>query len=328
MGNANAKTRILMLIGPTAAGKSAVAIEASLRLGAEIISLDSMQVYRGMDIGTAKPAPAERARVPHHLIDIRDPWESFSTAEYVRLADEAVAETTARGRLSLFVGGTALYAKSVLVGIFDGPSADWEFREDFRREAGKVGAEALHKRLAELDPEAAARIHPNDLRRIERALEIHSKTGRPASALRTEWKAAQLRYDARLVGILRPREELKKRIDARVDAMIAAGWLDEVRRLVADPRGLSREASQALGYAELAGVVRGEVQLAAAVEEIKRRTRRFAKAQMTWFKTFPAVTWVDASDYGATAEIVDRVVDLSGDLDDKTRTGSTHGGLR
>ncbi len=303
------KPIVYVILGATAAGKSAAALAVAGRFGAEIISADSMQVYRGMDIGTAKPSPAERESVPHHLIDIRDPWESFSTAQYVELADNAVADITARGRLPLLVGGTALYIRSLLAGIFEGPSADWDFREEIRILADTIGIEALHARLAEVDAEAAARIHPNDLRRIERALEIHHKTGQKPSSLRNQWASADLRYDARIAGIFWPREILKNRIDERVDKMVSDGWLGEVEGLLGDTRGMSREASQALGYAQLARVVNGEIPLAEAVDEIKRKTRRFAKAQMTWFKSFHNVCWIDASlcaDYGA---VVNRLAD-------------------
>jgi len=299
MEDGNDKLRIYILLGPTASGKSAVGLEVAERIRAEIVSIDSMQVYRGMDVGTAKPSVVERARVPHHLIDLREPWESFSTAEYIAAADAAVREITARGRRALFVGGTALYIKSLLVGIFEGPSADWEFRNRIRDEASRVGVETLHKRLSEIDAEAAARIHPNDLRRIERALEIYEKTGVKPSALRREWASGRLRYDARIAGLDVPREELYARINARVDEMMTAGWLEEVSRLVADPRGLGREASQALGYEELARVVAGDATLEYTVDEIKTRTRQFAKRQMTWFRSFPNVCWVDASMKGA-----------------------------
>ncbi len=292
MSRAPQKTRIYILAGPTASGKSAVGLEAAERMGAEIVSIDSMQVYRGMDIGTAKPGAADRERVPHHLIDVRAPWESFSTADYIALADEAVREITARGRRALFVGGTALYIQSLLAGIFEGPSADLALRGRLREEAARVGVEALHARLAEVDPEAAARIHPNDMRRIERALEIYEKTGTAPSALRREWSSGETRYDAALAGIDWPRAALRARIDARVDAMLAAGWLEEAKALLADPRGLGREASQALGYRELAEVARGEAALADAVERIKARTRQFAKRQMTWFRRFEDVTWL------------------------------------
>lgn len=304
--------RIYVILGPTASGKSGAALAVAQRAGAEIVSADSMQVYRGMDIGTAKPTRAERARVPHHLIDVVDPWESFSTAEYVRLADEAIADIARRGRIALVVGGTALYLKSLLVGIFRGPSADWRFRGALRKEAEASGVVALHERLSKIDPEAARRIHPNDLRRIERALEVHEKTGKRPSSLRREWTAGENRYDATVVGISWAREKLRARIDERVDRMIAAGWLAEVKELLASTAGPGREASQALGYAQLRRVASGDMDLAGAVDEIKRKTRRSAKAQMTWFKAFPGVGWVDGASRRDGGDLVDAVMDALG----------------
>jgi tRNA dimethylallyltransferase len=313
-----AKPRIYVLVGPTASGKSAVGIAVAEGIGAEIVSLDSMQVYRGMDIGTAKPTGGERLRVRHHLIDMREPWESFSTAQYLALAAESVKDITARGKRPLFVGGTALYVKSLLAGMFEGPPADWEFRDRLRAEAARIGVQALYERLGAIDPAAAAKIHPNDLRRIERALEIHEKTGERASALRRQWQSGESKYDAVIVGLDVPREELYLRINARVEEMMERGWLGEVSRLVGEPRGLSREASQALGYAELARVIAGDATLEYAVEEIKTRTRQFAKRQMTWFRSFPDVHWVNASTRGAAdrarrlSEIADEVVGAFG----------------
>ena len=309
MRTKNGKLEIYILLGPTAAGKSAVGIDLARRIGAEIISIDSMQVYRGMDIGTAKPTPAERAAVPHHLVDIRDPWESFSTAEYVELADAAAAEIGSRGRLPLFVGGTALYVKSLVYGIFDGPPADWAFRAILRKEAAELGSEALHRRLGKIDPDCAKRIHPNDLRRIERALEIHEKTGRAPSELRQEWKSASLRYEAAMVGLDLPRGLLHERINSRVDRMMDEGWCDEVRRLVTGEKGLGREASQALGYAQLARVVSGEMPLDEAVEDIKAKTRQFAKRQMTWLRGFgEAVKWVKSGADDAPETVANGVI--------------------
>jgi len=310
--NESGKPRIYILLGPTAAGKSAVGMEVAKRAGAEIISIDSMQVYRGMDIGTAKPSAAERAAVPHHLIDIREPRESFSTAEYVELADAAVRDIVSRGRLPLFVGGTALYIKSLVYGIFEGPSADWHFRRRLRAEAAENGSEALHARLADIDPEAAARIHPNDLRRIERALEIYEKTGRRPSELRQEWESGSQRYSTAMAGLDVAREVLCDRINARVDSMMAAGWLDEIRRLVAGG-GLARGPSQALGYAQLARAAAGKMPLEEAVEDIKAKTRQFAKRQMTWFRGFgDAVKWVKVGADEMPGAVAKRVVSAFG----------------
>lgn len=316
MATGGGKTKIHILLGPTAAGKSAVAMAVAKTVGAEIISLDSMQVYRGMDIGTAKPTADERAIVPHHLIDVRDPWQRFSTAEYLELAGATVEEITARGRVCLFVGGTALYAKTLLYGMLDGPSADWRFRHRLRAEAQQIGVPALHERLKQIDPVSASRIHPNDLRRIERALEIYEKTGAPPSRLRREWENGNLKYDASIAVLSLPRALLHERINERTDEMIAQGWPGEVERLLAAAGmgvgGLSREASQALGYKELAAVAGGELDLDEAVEKIKARTRQFAKRQMTWFRSFDNVQWVEVSQEDAPASIAGRVIEALG----------------
>ncbi len=309
---AHAASKIYVLLGPTAAGKSAVAMEIARHCGCEIISMDSMQVYRGMDIGTAKPSPAEQREIPHHLIDLREPWEDFSTAEYVGLADAAISRVAANGGIALLVGGSALYLKSLLHGIVEGGKADWALRRRIRAEAARQGSPALHRRLAALDPARAARIHPNDLRRIERALEIHEKTGRPPSELARQWARAGSRYDAEMVGLDLPRALQMERINARVDRMLADGWLVEVRGL-AGGAGLGRTASQALGYGELARVASGEIALEEAIERIKARTRQFAKRQMTWFRGFGAsVEWLRVSEADRPDTLAVRVMDMLG----------------
>ncbi|HUT34055.1 MAG TPA: tRNA (adenosine(37)-N6)-dimethylallyltransferase MiaA [Planctomycetota bacterium] len=291
---------LLFLVGPTASGKTAVGIEAALHIGAEILSLDSMSLYRGMDIGTAKPSHEERARVPHHLLDVADPHEAFSTGRYLEAAEAAIADIVARGKRPLFVGGTALYLKALTEGFFHGPSADWALRDRLLAEAEQRGVPALHERLRAVDPPAAARIHPNDLRRIVRALEVHATTGRPISEQQTQFGSPSSRYDCVVAGIRRERSELHERINRRVDAMFAAGLVDEVRRLLADPRGISHAASQFVGYREVIAHLRGELTLAEAAERVKARTRQFAKRQLTWFRSFPQIRWVDAGP-GSTA---------------------------
>ena len=283
------------LIGPTASGKSAVAIAVAEQIGAEILSLDSMALYRGMDIGTAKPSPDDRARVPHHLVDLADPGDAFSTGRYLEAATAAIAEVAARGRRPLFVGGTALYLKALTEGFFDGPTADWELRNRLEAEAAEHGPPALHARLRQVDPAAAGRIHPNDLRRIVRALEVHETTGRPISELQTQFGSPSSRYACTLVGLRWSREHLHERIGRRVGAMLAAGLVGEVRRLLAAPGGMSHSASQFVGYREIIAHLEGEYNLDEAVERIKRRTRQFAKRQDTWFRKFPQIRWVDAA---------------------------------
>jgi len=275
-----------LLVGCTAVGKTEVALQLAERDDAEVVSVDSMQVYRRMDIGTAKPGPAERRRVRHHLIDVVEPSESFSVGRFVELADAAIADVTARGRRVWAVGGTALYIKALTEGLFDGPPADPEYRQAFRRRVAREGCPVLHAELAAVDPAAAQRIHPNDARRIERALEIHHLTGRPISELQREWDAGRTRYDGRMVILARPREDLNHRINARVRQMIEAGFVEEVRHLLAEPEPLSEQARQALGYAEIIDHLAGGPDLDKTVELIKIHTRRFAKSQRTWFRSF------------------------------------------
>ncbi len=290
------ENRVIAILGCTASGKSETARRLAEQLGGELVSVDSMKVYRGLDIGTAKPSPAARAATPHHLIDVVDAWESFSAAQFVRLADEAIAGIHARGRPAIVAGGTVLYFKAFYEGLFDGPGADAQLREEIRAEAAQHGVEALHAQLAAADPQAAARIHPNDLRRVERALEVLRLTGRPISSLQQEWERGRLRrpdWRWRLIGLRREREAANRRINERVRRMIDAGLVDEARRIWSDPRGVSRQASQAVGYAELFTHFDGRRTLDDAIERIKINSRRLAKHQRSWLRRFAELTWVD-----------------------------------
>jgi tRNA dimethylallyltransferase len=290
---------LLFLVGSTASGKSKVALEIAERIGADILSLDSMKIYRGMDVGTAKPGAEARRRVVHRLVDLADPRERFDVARYVGEAERAIAETRAAGRRPLFVGGTGLYLKAILWGLFEGPSADLALRARLLEEAGTGGSPALHARLLERDPRTAARLHPNDLRRVVRALEVIEKTGVPLSAQQLEWGGDAPRRAARIAGLRHDRASLHRRIDERVDRMIASGLVDEVRALAA-AGALGPEASQAVGYKEILAHLGGEIGLAEAVEQIKRNTRRFAKRQATWWKHFSQIEWFDAGGDDAT----------------------------
>lgn len=277
--------RCWFLTGPTAGGKTAVGIELALRLDAEILSLDSMAVYRGLDIGTAKPTAEERRRVPHHLLDLVEPDEDFSLARYVDAARAATAEILARGRTPLFVGGTPLYLKALLRGIFEGPPADWEFRRGMLAIAEEQGAEALHSRLAAVDPEAARRLPPRDARRIVRALEVYEKTGRPIGEWQQQFDRARPAEELRVFALSWPRDELNARIDLRVEAMFAAGLVREVRDLLDSGKSFGRTAGQALGYREVLEHLRGERSLPETIELVKTRSRQFAKRQRTWFRS-------------------------------------------
>ncbi len=295
----------LILTGPTACGKSALALELAERIDAEIVALDSMTVYRGMDIGTAKPTSIERERVPHHLIDVLDPWESLTVAWWLEQAEEACRDITSRGKRPLFVGGTPFYLKALFHGLFPGPPADEELRRSLEVEAERDGNAALHARLAAVDPRTAARLHPNDVRRVVRALEVHTLTGKPISDWQQTWDTKSFADNPAIVpppvripaAVLElPREELYTRINQRVDAMLAAGWLDEVRRLRELPRPLSREARQALGYRELLAYLDNTgLEWDETVERIRTHTRQFAKRQMTWFRHLPQLVPVPAN---------------------------------
>ena len=273
------------LTGPTAAGKTRVGLELARQLDAEIISLDSMAVYRGMDIGTAKPTAAERVLVPHHLIDLVDPDSDYSLAQYVDAAAAAAGDIRERGKQVLFVGGTPLYLKSLLRGIFQGPPADWAFRTQVKEEVEQVGTAALHERLQQVDPLTAARLHPNDTRRIIRALEVYRLTGRPISHLQTQFDEGRPAAECRVFVLDWPREILHQRIDARVGRMIELGFVDEVRRLRERFPRLSRTAAQAVGYREMIGHLAGEYGLDEAVAKIGLRTRQLSKRQGTWFRS-------------------------------------------
>jgi len=276
----------LVLTGPTASGKSALALQVAAALNAEIIAMDSMTLYRGMDIGTAKPTASERSQVPHHLIDVLEPWESASVAWWRDQALAIRAEIHGRGRNVLFVGGTPLYLKALLFGLFDGPPADQAVRDRLNAEANTNGLPSLHTRLAECDPAAAARIHPHDQRRIVRALEVWELTGTPISVWQTQWHGT-IERAFRVVCIDVPREQLYERINRRVDAMFAAGLEQEVRNLSDLPKPMSREARQALGYKEVLEHLAGQCDLPATIERVKTRSRQYAKRQLTWFRSLP-----------------------------------------
>jgi tRNA dimethylallyltransferase len=276
---------ILVILGSTASGKSALAEMLARQAGAEILSVDSMQVYRSMDIGTAKPTSAERAQVGYHLLDLVEPNESFTVARFVELADAVIAGAS---KPLIATGGTPLYYKALFEGLFEGPPADAGVREKL----GQIGNEELHARLQKVDAAASARIHQNDTRRMIRALEVFELTGRPISSFQTDWETAALRHRAIFFGLIWEKEAINRRINARVKAMIAAGWVEETRQLVERYGELSMTAGEATGYRELVEHVRGRMKLEDAVEQIKIATRQLARRQMKWFKRFANVRWL------------------------------------
>jgi tRNA dimethylallyltransferase len=302
----------IILTGPTAAGKSAVAMELAERIGGEILSLDSIAVYRGMDIGTAKPSPEERQRLPHHLLDLVEPNEEFSVACYLREAHRIVAELKQAGTPAIFVGGTPMFLKGVLRGFDPGPPADWEFRRSVEEDVRRYGVDALRERLIQVDPLAAHRIGPQDTRRMIRALEVARHTGQPISHQQTQFDRHQKPADCNVYCLAWPRPQLHQRINQRVHKMFAAGLLDEVRKLVTTYGGLSRTASQAVGYREVLQWLKESGDKEVLIEEVSAHTRQLARRQETWFRSFHEISSIDVADPLETSEVVDKIVQAMG----------------
>ncbi|HET7308088.1 MAG TPA: tRNA (adenosine(37)-N6)-dimethylallyltransferase MiaA [Gammaproteobacteria bacterium] len=291
-------------MGPTATGKSDAALALADRLPVEIVSVDSAMVYRGMDIGTAKPSVAERAAVPHHLIDILDPEQSYSAAQFRADALAAMADVTARGGVPLLVGGTLLYFRALARGLAPLPEADPDYRAEIEREAARSGWPVLHSRLAEVDPEAAARIHPNDAQRIQRALEVHRLTGKPMSRHLQERHEPPPYRLLRLALVPVSRTLLRERIAARFEAMVAAGFVDEVAALRARPNLTAAHASmRAVGYRQLWAYLDGRCSQEQAITDGIVATRRYAKRQITWLRSEPDVCHLDAQ----AGDLIDRL---------------------
>ncbi|MBN2584436.1 MAG: tRNA (adenosine(37)-N6)-dimethylallyltransferase MiaA [Planctomycetes bacterium] len=298
----------MAVVGQTASGKERVAQALARRLDGEIVSCDSMKVYRGMDIGTAKAPADERRDLPHHVLDVIDPWESCSAARWAELAEAAMREIASRGRLPIVSGGTVLYLKALLFGLFEGPSADPAIRERLAAEAESQGTVALHARLGRVDPAAAARIHPNDLRRIVRALEVHELTGRPISEHQQQFDRPRDDLRPWVAALRRTRDDLHRRIEERVERMIARGLADEVRRLLDDPRGLSREAAAAVGYREMIDGLQGRLPQDRVAGEIARNSRVFARRQMTHLRSLAMAHWIDVSPHEEPDAVAERIV--------------------
>ncbi|KAB0665023.1 tRNA (adenosine(37)-N6)-dimethylallyltransferase MiaA [Oryzomonas japonica] len=291
--NPHNRPKILVVVGPTASGKSELALRLARELDGEIVNADSMQVYRGLDIGTAKPPPEQRAGVPHHLIDVAEPDRLFSAADFADAADAAIRAITGRGKRVIVVGGTGLYIRALLKGLVDSPSGAGAVRKALQEEAAQLGNEAMLDKLRQVDPESAARMHPNNLVRIIRALEVHRLTGVPLSRHQQEHAFGALRYDSLQIGIRIDRQELYRRIEARVDQMLAAGLVAEVQGLLAQGYGRQLKAMRAIGYKESAAYLAGECGLDEAVRIMKRDTRRYAKRQLTWFNADPDILWFE-----------------------------------
>lgn len=286
----------IVLTGPTAAGKSGIAVLLAERLGAEIISLDSIAVYRGMDIGTAKPSADDCRRVPHHLIDLVDPTEDFSVARYLRAAHAKIGELRERGVPVVVVGGTPMFLKGVLRGFDPGPPADWEFRRSVESDIGEHGIEALRERLRQVDPLAAHRISPNDTRRMIRALEVAYHTGTPISHRQIQFDQRRGPDSCNVFSLAWPRDQLHDRINRRVEQMFADGLVDEIRGLLERYGELSRTASQAVGYREVIEWIGEGGDLKPTIESVRAHTRRLARRQETWFRSFSEIRPIEVQE--------------------------------
>ncbi len=300
------KPRILVLVGPTAVGKTAAAVELGLRLNAEILSADSRQIYRHMDIGTAKPTIEQRSAAPHHFIDIVDPDEDYNAGRYGSEGRERIREILGRGKQVLVVGGSGLYVRSLIDGIFEDAGKNDAVRDRIRRDMAVQGTTALHERLKQIDSKAASRIHPNDARRIERALEVYELTGRSISELQRKRPAVD--FEPVLFGLSCGRTELYRRIDERVDRMIRDGLIEETRALL--NRGYSEHliSMESLGYREIAAHLRGRLTLERAVELFKQGSRNYAKRQWTWFRKDRRIRWTEVHPSGSPTGLVEDIL--------------------
>ena len=303
----NEKKPLIVLVGPTAVGKSAAAVRLALKLRSEIISADSRMVYRGMNIGTAKPRPAERAGIVHHLIDSVAPDEPFSAGRFKTLAAGVIERLHDEEKIPIVVGGTGLYVKLLLHGLWEGPEADWPFREGLYEAERRKGAGYLHRRLSEIDPGSALAIKPQDRSKLVRAIEVYEKTGRPLSDHHREHRFSEKPYEAIQVGLRRSRADLYRRIEARVDEMMAKGLVEEVRGLIEKGYSAELPSMKGLGYRQIVGHLNGEYDQSEAVHRLKRDTKRYAKRQFTWFNRDPSIRWIDLSESDGVEEAYTKV---------------------
>ena len=296
------KPKIIFIVGPTAVGKTALSLKLAWKINAEIISLDSMQVYKGVNILSSKPAPKQRQEIKHHLIDILEPDKEFDAVKYRRLAVKAIKDIHQRGKIPLFAGGTGLYLSVLLEGIFAGAGKDEALRQELYRQAEILGSGHLHQKLQEVDPGSALRIHPNDAKRIIRAPEVYKLTGKPISELQKKRKGLLDKYKVIVFGLNKDREVLYKNIDRRVAEMFKHGIIDEVKKLLTG--NLSLTCKQAIGIREIKDYLEGKCDLGQAKDLLKKNTRNYAKRQLTWFRKDKRIVWLDADDQ----QIINRMV--------------------
>lgn len=303
------------LTGATASGKTRVSLELAKRLNAEIVSLDSMAIYRGMDIGTAKPSAEQQGEIPHHLVDIVDPPDSFSVSQYRNQALKTIQRIRADGKQVVFVGGTALYLKALLRGLFEGPPADWKFRNEIEAEIADSGPAVLHQRLEMVDPVSAHKLHPNDHRRIIRALEVYKQTGQPISHWQLQFDESTPAEQCRVFTIRHPRPILHQRIETRVEQMFAQGLVDEVRGLLQKWDSIGKTAAQAVGYQEVIDHVENETDIDETVEKVRVRTRRFARHQETWFRGLSECRMIDLDGELNPTTVAEQLLRLGNDVE-------------
>jgi len=299
------ENRVIIFLGPTCVGKTGVSILLAKALNTEIISADSMQVYRNMDIGTAKPSSNELKEVKHHLINILSPSKSFSAGLFKKMATKIIDDLHRKNKIPIIVGGTGLYIKTLTRGLFEGPSADWQLREKLLEEEKLYGREYLYKKLKKIDPESARKINPGDVRRIIRALEVSMKAEKPISEFQ-QLKTAPQHYKFIKIGLLRDREELYRLIEQRVDKMMERGLLQETQRLL--KMNPHRIPLQSLGYKEMSLYLDGFIKIEEVIRLLKKRTKRYAKRQFTWFKKEPGIKWVNITEIIEPQEIFKKII--------------------
>lgn len=298
--------KMVLILGVTASGKGRLGFDLAQSIGAEIISIDSMKVYRRMDIGTAKPSKEARERIKYHLVDVVEPSDSFSVGTFFDTASDAIKQITSRGKNIVAVGGTALYIKSLLYGLFEGAGNDEQIRAKLQTRAETEGLTELHRELTTIDPVAAERINPNDARRIVRALEVYRITGKPISSYQKQWEEPRMKHDWTIIGLRREKTDASGRINRRVKKMMNAGLIEEVKSLLNEEKPLSQQARCAIGYAEIIEHLNGQRSVEDVTEMIKVHTRRLAKSQRTWFKTFRDVHWLDIEAEEPSERVLER----------------------
>jgi tRNA dimethylallyltransferase len=305
---------LIVILGPTAVGKSSLAIPLAQRWNTEIVSVDALQVYKYMDIGTAKPSLLEQSLVPHHMIDIVYPDEDYNAGRYEKEAGQVIDLILRARKIPLLAGGCGLYLKALLHGLFQGPQIDPDLRKQLRQESAQKGDRFLYETVNRIDPQAAQRIHPNDRGRLIRAIEVYLQTGIPISAYQKEHSFQQLRYRAKIIGLTRIRNDLYSRIEKRVDEMIEKGLVEEVRKLLESGYSQNSTALQGLGYRQIASCLQGKYSLEEAIRILKRETRHYAKRQFTWFRKLDKVHWIDLTSYSSEEDIMKECQRVTEDL--------------